>query len=245
MRSGSLALFAAALSLWMAGAQAASIIQVHPFSSASEGEALPAGWEPLTFKKIERHTEYRVVKDGGLSVIRATSRQSASGLVSRVSIDLAEYPIMQWRWKVQNVIEKGDVRSKEGDDYAARIYITFEYDPDRASFSKRAKYRLGRLLFGDIPIAALNYIWDNRNPEGTLVDSAYTELSKMIVAESGEANLGAWVTETRDVYRDYLEAFGEEPTRVNSVAIMTDTDNTGEQAVAFYGDILFKRRGEK
>jgi hypothetical protein len=32
---------------------------------------------------------------------------------------------------------------------------------------------------------------------------------------------------------------------VAGVAIMTDTDNTGGSATAYYGDILFKRRKEK
>jgi hypothetical protein len=28
---------------------------------------------------------------------------------------------------------------------------------------------------------------------------------------------------------------------ISGVAIMTDTDNTGESAAAFYGDIVFKK----
>lgn len=43
------------------------------------------------------------------------------------------------------------------------------------------------------------------------------------------------------VYEDYKMAFGEEPLMISGVAIMTDTDNTKEQATAYYGDILFKK----
>ena len=128
------------------------------FSAAQEGSELPSGWEPLTFSKGPRRTQYRVVKEDGTTVVQAVSETAASGLVYKVKIDLKEYPILQWRWKVLNVISKGDVHSKEGDDYAARIYITFEYDPNKADFVKKVKYRIGRLLFGDIPIAAINYI---------------------------------------------------------------------------------------
>jgi hypothetical protein len=63
----------------------------------------------------------------------------------------------------------------------------------------------------------------------------------MIVVESGLDRVGQWIEEQRNVYEDYKQAFGEEPPLVNGVAIMTDTDNTGEEATAFYGDIGFKR----
>ena len=221
-------------------ADSAPGIEVGRFSSASEGIALPSGWRPLTFPKIPRHTRYELVKDGDTTVVQATSEAAASGLVHKVGIDLKEYPILQWRWKVLNVIAKGDVRSKSGDDYAARIYITFEYDPDKVDFSTKMKYKIGRLVFGEIPIAAINYIWENKIPQGTIVESAYTDRSKMIVVESGRDHVGQWIEEERNVYEDYKKAFGGEPPLVNGVAIMTDTDNTGETAVAYYGDIVFK-----
>jgi hypothetical protein len=65
----------------------------------------------------------------------------------------------------------------------------------------------------------------------------------MIVVESGAADLNRWVTEERNVYEDYKAAFGDEPSLISGVAIMTDTDNTGESATAFYGDIVFKKTG--
>jgi hypothetical protein len=48
-----------------------------------------------------------------------------------------------------------------------------------------------------------------------------------------------WVEEQRNIYEDYKKAFGEEPPLINGVAIMSDTDNTKERAVAYYGDITF------
>ena len=63
----------------------------------------------------------------------------------------------------------------------------------------------------------------------------------MIVVESGEAKLNQWVNEERNIYEDYKKAFGEEPPMISGFAIMTDTDNTGESATAYYGDIVFKK----
>jgi hypothetical protein len=225
-----------------AGSDAADdTLIVGTFSSAPEGPEPPSGWKPLTFKKVPTHTVYAVVRDGDSTVVRADSRAGASGLTRDVSIDLKEYPVVAWRWKVSNVIAKGDVTKKAGDDYAARLYITFAYDPDKVSFSKKARYKAGRLLFGDIPIGAISYIWDRRTPRGTIVPNAFTDFVKMIVVESGDANVGRWMEEERNLYEDYRRAFGEEPLPVNGVAIMTDTDNTGEAATAYYGDIVFKR----
>ena len=225
-----------------ADSAADAFIKIAEFSTADVGTDLPVGWERMIFEKISKHTEYRLVEENGLTVVRARSEAAASGLTRKVSVDLAQYPMIQWRWKVLNVIEKSDVRTKKGDDYAARIYITFQYDPDRVGFLKKAKYKVGRLLFGDIPIAAVNYIWESKAPVGTIVDNAYTDFVKMIVVESGAERVGEWVQEERNLYEDYVRAFGEEPPLVNGVAIMTDTDNTGEKATAFFGDIFFKKK---
>ena len=108
-------------------------------------------------------------------------------------------------------------------------------------FGKKLKYQAGKALFGDIPIAALNYIWDTKAAVGTIVDNAYTDFAKMIVVESGGASVGEWVDESRNVFDDYKKAFAEDPPLINGVAIMTDTDNTKERAVAYYGDIRFMR----
>lgn len=193
----------------------------------------------LTFKKIERHTQYEIVKDDSVAVVRAVSEASASGLTKAVTINPREYPIVRWRWKIENILDKSDVSRKDGDDYPARLYITFAYEPDKVSLGKKLKYKAGRALFGDIPIGALNYIWDSKSPVGTVVDNAFTSFAKMIVVESGARRIGTWVDEERNVYEDYRSAFGEEPPAINGIAIMTDTDNTKERAVAYYGDIEF------
>ncbi len=227
---------------WVIHAQSGSVLEVGKFSVASEGDALPDGWKPLTFKKIEKHTTYKVVKDGDAVVVKAVSEASASGLTREIKINLKDYPIVQWRWKVANILKNGDVLKKEGDDYPARLYITFEYDASKVSFFKKAQYEAVRLLYGQYPpLDAINYIWESKAPKGTVVPNPYTDQAKMIVVESGTDRLNQWVSEERNVYEDYKKAFGEEPSMISGVAIMTDTDNTGESATAFYGDIVFRK----
>ena len=225
----------------MSWGQSAPVIEVGKFSSDQPGAGLPGGWKPLTFKKIPKQTEYVLVKDGEQVVVKAVSEASASGLTKEVAINPQAYPIVRWRWKVESLLQHSDVSRKDGDDYPARLYITFAYDPDHVSFGRKLKYKAGRALFGDIPIGALNYIWETKTPVGTIVENAYTDFAQMIVVESGPSKVGMWVEEERNIYEDYKKAFGGEPPLINGVAIMSDTDNTKERAVAFYGDIEFRK----
>jgi Protein of unknown function (DUF3047) len=228
-----------ALALTSSAAWGADSIAIGAFSRLQPGAAL-GDWRPLTFKKIERHTIYTVVKDDGVSVVKAQSQASASGLVRNQTIDLKQFPILQWRWKVANILRKADPTQKRGDDYPARIYITFAVDRSKLSAVERFKYAAARLFYGEYPpLAAISYIWESKTPIGTVLPNAYTERVKMIVVQSGAEKLNQWLDMRRDVYEDYKQAFGGEPPLVSGVAIMTDTDNTGESATAYYGDLLF------
>lgn len=229
----------ALLSPLLGSAQDGTSLAVARFSASQPGGSLPEGWKPLTFKKIPKLTTYALVNDETQVVVKAMSDSSASGLTKEVRIDPKEFPIVQWRWKVENLLQKSDATRKDGDDYPARLYITFEYDPDKVSFGKKLKYKAGQALFGDIPIGAINYVWETKAPVGVILDNAYTDFVKMVVVESGSSKIGLWVDESRNIYDDYKRAFGEEPPMINGVAIMSDTDNTKERATAYYGDIVF------
>ena len=223
-------------------AQSDALLEVGKFSVAAPGTEFPENWKPLTFPKIKRHTAYTLVRDGEDIVVKAESEASSSGLTRQITIDPKEFPVVQWQWKVSNLLKKSDLKRKDGDDYPARLYITFAYDSSRVGLFEKAKYETARLLYGQYPpLGALNYIWDSHAAKDTIVPNPYTERAMMVVVESGAADLNRWVSEERNVYEDYKAAFGDEPSLISGVAIMTDTDNTGESATAFYGDIVFKR----
>ncbi|MEO5628134.1 MAG: DUF3047 domain-containing protein, partial [Thermomonas sp.] len=138
-----------------------------------------------------------------------------------------------------------DLTSKAGDDYAARLYVFFDRKPAQMSFGERIAYKLGRARFGDqIPSAALCYVWDNKQPVGSIRDNAYTGFVKMVVATSGKARQGQWVTLQRDVAADYKRAFGTAPPRITGIAIAVDTDNSGESTISYFGDIRFAATAE-
>ena len=223
-------------------ARSERFLEVGKFSNAAAGGEFPEGWTPLTFKKIPRHTRYSLVMDAGRVVVKATSEASSSGLIRKIRIDPQEYPLIEWRWKVLNILRKGDVSTKAGDDYPARLYITFEYNPADMGLVEKLKYETARLLYGEYPPGgAITYIWESKTPKGSVVPNPYTDRVMMIVVESGDSLLNQWIQEERNIYADYKKAFKQEPPFISGVAIMTDSDNTAESATAFYGDIIFKK----
>lgn len=227
----------------LAPAQSPESMLVGAFSRAVPGAGLPDGWAPLTFPHIARHTVYTLVRDVDAGVVvRADADASASGLMRKLDLPAAEWPRLAWRWKVERTIASSDVTRRDGDDYPARIYVSFRYSPERLSFFQRAKYAVLRLLYGEYPPhAALNYIWDAKAPVGMMVPNPFTDRIRMIVVENGTARLGRWQDYERDIVADYRAAFGEDPPPIAGVAIMTDADNTGESALAYYGDIALRR----
>ena len=228
---------ALATGVWAA---AEIIVPVATFSTLRPGAALPPGWAPLQTAGITAHTRYTLVDDSGITVLRADSSASASGLSRQLRINPAEHPWLRWRWKINNVIAQADLRTRAGDDFPARLYVMFDYPLEKLPFFERNKLRLARALFDpNLPAATLCYVWDGNAPAESVVPSAYTDRVRLIVVESGIARVRQWVDFERNVAIDFRTAFGEAAPPVSAIAIMTDTDNTGAAATSFFGDISF------
>jgi hypothetical protein len=216
-------------------------VQVGHFSAMKAGDPL-RDWEPLTFDNIDAHTRYTLVTDDGITVLRADSSASVSSLVRHIKIDPFAYPMLTWRWKVNNIIEKGGVTRKSEDDFAARIYITFAEDPGALSFFQRAKMAAVKMIYGITPPAcALIYVWGNRAKVNSVHLNPHTDRAQMIVVESGSDSLNKWRSVRRNIVEDFRKAFGTDPLYISGVAVMTDTDNTQSSAIAWYGDIIFTK----
>lgn len=178
-------------------------------------DGLSPKWEEKSFKG---KTEYQVTREDNQLCIHASSNASASGLYYKIDYDTKKYPFILWSWKVDHVLSKGDARYKHGDDYAARVYVAF---PSWAFWRT----------------TAINYVWANKLPQGEAVPNPFTKNAIMIAVESGPARTGQWIEEKRNVLEDYRRYFGKDPPKVGAIAIMTDTDNTGQEATAWYGPI--------
>lgn len=233
---------AAALLPRAAAAQPASIAALR-FSELSPDAPLPGWLEPVTFGGKAKPNAFALVADEGRTVLRVRSVASASGLARKLRVDPATHPRLSWRWKASRLVAKGRLDAKDGDDFALRLYVTFDLDPATLSLGERMKLSFARSIWGDhLPIAALCYVWDAGAATGTIAPNAYTDRVRMLVADSGPAQLGKWVAQARDVAADFRAAFGQPAPAVTSVILSADTDNTGESAESWFGDVVFSAR---
>jgi len=199
-----------------------AIIVFLPLKSSGAGRLIDdfrhgagPGWESRSFQGETRY--FPAVVDN-IPCLKAEADNSASGLFYKLEYDPAAEPILSWSWVADNLVSRGDARTKAGDDYPARIYVVFP-----------------SLLFWRT--RALNYVWANRLPEGQAIPNSFTANAMMVAVESGPAHLGQWRSYRRNIRDDFRRYFGFEPPDVEAIAIMTDTDNTGEKASACYGAI--------
>lgn len=210
------------------------------FSAATVGEPVPPPWRHQALPRVPAENRFAMVEEGGRTVLRVDSAQAASTKVHPLDVDLARTPLLEWSWKVSNAIAASDFRHKQGDDYAARVYVLFDYPAERLSFGDRMRISLARGLHGaELPTAAIAYVWGTAQPPGATGPNPYTDRVQMIVIDSGEANAGRWQTVRRNVARDFEAVFGEPAPRVIGIAVSADTDNTGETVSAWFGDIRF------
>jgi hypothetical protein len=212
---------------------------VTPFSESRPGR-IPYGWHALPLTRTKTPTDYETAFDAerGRVVVVARAKRSASVLKQRLDVDPRTRPWIVWEWRVPQLIEHADNTDRHAEDSPARLLLFFDGDRSTSPAHERAALELAELASGrPVPYATLMYIWENRQPVGTVIPSPFTARVQMIVAASGPERLGQWKRFERDYVADYRRAFGAEPGRLIGLAILTDTDNTGARVEAFYGDI--------
>lgn len=215
------------------------------WAAAAGSEPLPAptdpAWQPLEFRNVETPTRYAAADDAP-GVLEAEARCAASARVLPLeNVDLDATPILRWRWRVLRGLAGSDERTKAGDDFAARIYVMFRFEPEKASLFERARRRLGESLVGtEMPGAALSFVWTHAVAPGERWTSPYTAESKILALARGGA--GVWREESIDVIAAYREAFGGEPAEPMALGVMTDADNGCQHAVAQYADFRLDPR---
>ena len=223
------------------GTQAGEIVWLDHFTK--ESVEVPAPWRVVQLDTKILPTRYRIARWDDVFAIEAIAERSMALLARPVEIDLSRTPVLCWRWRVDAPLVKADMATKAGDDYAARVYVSFVMPASVLDFLTRAKLKLARSIYGDaVPDAAINYVWDNRYPVGTRKPNAYTDRTRMIVAESGAANAGQWVMARHDVQQDMVAEFGSELARLVQLSVAADTDNTGERVRAGFADFHFVER---
>ena len=198
-----------------------SLIASEPLTIGAFSQQNLEDWNEKEFNGL---TVYSFVKDGESSILKAQSSKTASGLFKEQTINISEYPFLNWRWKTTTRLKVTDEKTKAGDDYSARIYIIKD----------------GGFFFWNTK--ALNYVWSRYEKKETVWPNAYAPDNAMMIAvRSGNDPLNTWFNEKRDLAKDYELAFGENIDEIDGIAIMTDTDDSQDETLSFFGDIYFSK----
>ena len=178
------------------------------------------GWGKKIFSG---ETTYSLVHLGIDTVLKADSNDSASGLVKKITVDLLEYPYLNWRWRIENHLQdKADEKQKSGDDYPARVYVIDS----------------GGLFFWTTKV--LSYVWSDNSEKGDSWPNPYVKNNvKMFALRSARDNISTWYNEKQNVHEDFKHLFNKDVRYIDAVAVMTDTDNSNDHATAYFGDIFF------
>jgi hypothetical protein len=205
----------------------------------------PAPWRVVPIGKT-RPTAYRLATIAKSTAIEARVDSSMALLARPIKVDLAQTPVLCWRWMVQGVVAKADIRKKSGNDFAARVYVAFDMPDSALSVGTKMKLGMARRVLGmPVPDAAVTYVWDNRSTVGLSLKSPYTDRQQLIVAQSGNHRAGQWVSERVDVAADFARAFGGKPGRPVELAVAADGDNTKSAGRAAFSDIHFVARNQR
>jgi hypothetical protein len=214
-----------------------------PRFSASPAGGPPPGWQHNQLASFKSNTEYKLVAEEGTVVLRATSHSAASYLGFHTTFDPHRFSALSWRWKVIQGIPDADTNDRRKEDAPVRLMVSFDGDPSKLSFKDRTASSAARTISGQaLPYAELMYIWGGKVAVDSITTSAHTSRIKMIAVSADDSGVGSWQSYTRNLVEDYKRAFGEEPGNVTAIEIMTDTDNTGGNAEALYGDISVQAR---
>jgi len=185
------------------------------------GDFSSGSLEKWKSKSFEGKTVYDLTVLEGVTMLRAVSNGTASGMTLEKNIDLTKTPYLNWSWRVDHILSSREETQKAGDDYPARIYVVVS----------------GGFAFWRTK--ALNYVWASYMPANTTWPNAFTSNAQMLALRSGSVDAGKIVTEKRNVREDLKRYMDLDADQIDAVAIMTDTDNGGGNAVAYYGDISF------
>jgi hypothetical protein len=194
-------------------------MMVADFSLGVDAQGVPNGWQ---LKEKSGQADCATVSDDGLHALLLRSANTSFAIQKKVQVDVTQYPILSWKWKATTLPEGGDFRRSQTDDQAAQLFLPFS----------RTK--------------AIVYIWDTTAPQGLMADAhaPFFMTIKVVVVRSGSAEMGKWITETRNVYEDYQTLYGDsaQPPMVSGMRIQINSQHTHTSAESYFADVIFTKR---
>ena len=172
----------------------------------------------------DNKTVYTVGSNENGNFLKAIADNAASGLGKEVKIDLNKTPFINITWKIEKDLVGIKEDTKKGHDFAARVFAV-----------KKT---------GATPLSnrAINYVFSSNNEVGFNSPSPYTKKSIDNVLASTKENLNKWITVKANVKEDFKKFHNLDVNELDGLAVMSDTDNSKMEAIAYYQNIYFSEK---
>ena len=169
----------------------------------------------------KNNTIYSLGSNDNGNFLKAVANNAASGLGKKVKIDLNKTPFINITWKIEKDLPGIKENTKKGHDFAARVFVI-----------KKT---------GATPLSnrAINYVFSSNKEVGFNSPSPYTKKSIDNVLASTKNNLDKWITVKANVKEDFKKFHDLDVREIDGLAIMSDTDNSKKEAIAYYQNIYF------
>jgi hypothetical protein len=189
--------------------------------------AVPTRWKVLEGRQLRPAVErawtasrsFRIVREQGRQFVRAETRNAAARIIMPNDGDvftwnLNTHPRLSWDWRAHSLPE--GAREDRVNDTGGAVYVTFDID------------WLGRPR-------SIKYTYSSTLPVGTVVGFGRLQV---IVVSSGAHAIGRWIAVERDIQADFRQVFrGDPPVSPLSIALWSDSDNTGGFAQVDFDNI--------
>ena len=182
------------------------------------------GIKKLELRKVrgaKTETNYSVNTNENGNYLIAQSSGGASGLGKELKINLDKTPFLNITWKVEKDLKGIDEKSKKGHDYAARVFV------------------IKKTGLTPLSNKAINYVFSSNNNVNDYWKSPYTKSSIDYVLSTTKENLNNWVTVKVNVKDHFKLLHNLDVNEITGVAVMTDTDQSKIDTVAYYQNIFF------
>jgi hypothetical protein len=186
--------------------------------------SFPEGWSAWRGDDRYARKLYWVHEENGNRFLRA--EDDGTSIIIRKELkswNPREYPVLTWRWRARALPKGGDERIGEKNDSAAAVYVVLDQN-----------------FFG-VP-KTLKYVWSTTLPVGLRHRRDGIGRPTVIVLESGPEKQGQWITESVNVYEDFVATFGKPPpNRAVGLGVLTDSNATKSPSQGDYDDFSIHR----
>jgi len=175
--------------------------------------AVPDGWRPMFM--FGNAGIFSSCADGEIC---CHTHKNVCILQRDVSLPLAADTFMDWRWNVQELPSQLSEDQALNHDY---LSMAIEFDDGQD----------------------MTYMWSTDLPEGHVFRCPlprWTPIETHMVVRTGHAQLGQWISESRNVYEDYKQHIGGDATRVVRVWIIANTVFQRRTGLARFSDIVVR-----